>query len=109
MKTQLVVRRLTLSATLASIGIFAGCSGESDNVAEQTAGQAVGVQSGSKTIKGEEVKRSVIVQEEKKVVDANTGEVISDKKTTTPVTITEEKQVKTNVKVDAGTSSTTNK
>src|SRR5262245_31253318 len=104
--------RLALAAALALPGTLvalAGCNDEANTPAGQSAEQAVGVKPGSTTSKTVDMKRDVIVEEEKKVVDARTGEVLSDRKTDTPVTITQTKQVTTDVKVNVGDEKKTGK
>lgn len=94
-------RRLALAAALA-LPALPGCHNDANSPAGQSAEQAVGVKPGSESTKTVEMKRDVIVEEEKKVFDPRTGEVLSDKKVDTPVTIIQEKEVKTDVKVNVG-------
>lgn len=101
---RLSVTRLDIaSAGLAIVATFGGCSDESRTPAGQSAEQAVGVQPGEKSTETVATRRDVIVEEEKRVIDAKTGEVLSDRKTDTPVSITEKKELKTTVQVDVGT------
>ncbi|GAC1473971.1 MAG: hypothetical protein NVSMB9_23510 [Isosphaeraceae bacterium] len=81
---------------------LAGCSDNKQSEAAKTAEQALGVNPDGSSKKTVESKRDVIVEQEKRVIDAQTGEVLSDKKVSTPVTISEEKSVKTDVKVKIG-------
>jgi hypothetical protein len=104
--------RLALAAALALPGTLAaltGCHNDANSPAGQSAEQAVGVKPGSTSTKTVDMKRDVIVEEEKKVFDARTGQVLSDRKTDTPVTIIQSKEVTTDVKVNVGDEKKTGK
>ena len=107
MSLRVKLSRLALAAALSAPGLLAGCGSESDTPEAQTATQATGIKPASETHKTVETTRDVIVEKETKVKDATTGEILSDKKESTPVKITEEKEVKTDVKVDVGDTKTT--
>lgn len=94
--------RLAVAAALAGPLTLTGCSNEANTPEAQSAEQAAGVKPENATSKSVTSKRDLIVTEEKKVQDPKTGEVLSDMKKTTPVSITQEKEVTTKVKVDVG-------
>ncbi len=106
MNFPLMLRSLFLVPTIAGAVVLSGCGNEGNTPEAQTAEQAVGVKPESETSKTVTIKRDVVVTEEKKVTDPKTGELLSDTTKTTPVTITQEKEVKTNVKVDVGDTKT---
>lgn len=97
--------RLTLAAALTAL---AGCSNEANTPEAKIAEQAVGAPS-TATSKSEKNTRDVIVEKETRVVDKNTGQVLSDQKQSTPVKIVEQTQVQKNVKVDVGDTTATGK
>ncbi len=98
--------RLTLAAALTLPAAFAGLSGchnDAETPAAKSAEEALGIDpNGSRSNRTVTDKRDVIVQEEKKVLDAKTGEVLSDKTVSTPVTVELQKSEKSNVKVKVG-------
>lgn len=102
-----MIRKLGFSGTLlaATLAGLSGCHDSSDTQAARAAEQAVGVAPGSETTKAVDLSRDVTVVKETKVIDNATGQTISETKEETPVKIQQEKQVKTNVKVDVGNSS----
>ena len=87
--------------------LLTGCGSESNTPEAQTATQATGIKPESGTEKTVQSTRDVVVEKETKVVDQNTGEVLSDKKESTPVKIIEQKFEKRDVKVDVGDTKTT--
>jgi hypothetical protein len=95
----LLAASLAAPATLAAL---VGCSNDADTPDARTAEQAVGVQPRRDTTKSVEATRDVTVVKETKVIDNATGEVLKDTKEATPVKITQEKKVTTDVKVDVG-------
>jgi hypothetical protein len=104
--------RLALAAALAlpgALAMLSGCHNDASTPAGQSAEAAVGVKPGSTSTKTVDMKRDVVVEEEKKVIDAKTGEVLSDRKTDTPVSITQTREVKTDVKVNVGDEKKTGK
>ena len=105
MTRRTTVPKLLLAASLgapASLFALAGCSNDADTPAARTAEQAVGVQPRRDTTKSVESTRDVTVVKDTKVIDNATGEVIKETKEATPVKITQEKKVTTDVKVDVG-------
>lgn len=101
-----VLPRAALIATLSLPAWLAGCDQGNDaqTPAGQAAQSALGVQNTEGTEKTIETQRNVTVIETKKVVDNKTGEVIEDEKTITPVTVTKQKEVTTDVDVNVGES-----
>lgn len=99
------MRRFSKTAMLAAglaigVGGLSGCRDSSDEGAAKEAQKALGVES-TKEVTTSDVKRDVLVIEEKKVVDAKTGETVgTPKKTVTPVTV--ETKVKKDVDVRTG-------
>jgi hypothetical protein len=57
---------------------------------------------GAGTERTVESKRHVIVQDTKKVIDTDTGQVLKTEETKTPVTITEQKTTERKVEVNSG-------
>ena len=83
---------------IASAGLIAGCQSEPDQVAPREAAQeALHVKNSEGTRRTVEAKRTVDVIDERKVVDAQTGEVLSDTKKVTPVTVEKTKEIQTHV------------
>jgi hypothetical protein len=79
-----------------------GCGRDRDETAAtQQAREALGVKETGKE-RTVESKRSVIVEDTKKVIDAETGQVLKTQETKTPVTITEQKTVEHDVNVKSG-------
>jgi hypothetical protein len=87
-----------LSLTLGVAGCWRG--GEVEEAATQTAKEALGVK-GTGTERTVESQRNVIVQDTKKVIDADTGQVLKTEETKTPVTITEQKTTERKVEVNS--------
>src|SRR4051812_33448386 len=84
-------------------GMLAGCQDDaSKDPAAATAQEALGITPGKESEKSVEKSTDVIVQDTKKVIDAKTGEVISEKTKSTPVTVQQAKEVKTEVDVKVG-------
>lgn len=91
---------LTLPAVL---GGLAGCKNDAETPAAKSAEEALGVDPNSSRSNRTVVdKHNVIVEDTKKVTDAKTGEVLSEKTVSTPVTIEQQKSEKTDVKVKVG-------
>ena len=88
-----------LSLSLAVAGCWRG--GDDEEAATQTAKEALGVK-GTGTERTIESQRHVIVQDTKKVIDADTGQVLKTEETKTPVTVTEQKTTERKVDVDSG-------
>ena len=94
----------TLSVGLISFTLLAaGCRRGEDveGSPTQQAREALGVKEAGKE-RTVESKRSVIVEDTKKVIDAQTGEVLKTQETRTPVTVTEQKTVEHDVNVKPG-------
>lgn len=106
MTLRIKLSHLALVASLASPAIHAGCSDEANTPVAKDAEQATGINPDSATTKSIQTKRDVIIVDNKKVEDANTGQVIRETTARTPVTIIEEKSEKTNVKVNVGDTKT---
>src|SRR4051794_22298607 len=85
--------------TLVAVGCRRG--GDVEEAATQSATEALGVK-GTGTERTIESQRHVIVQDTKKVVDADTGQVLKTEETKTPVTITEQKTIERKVDVNSG-------
>src|SRR4051794_5051518 len=82
--------------------LLAGCGRhDEDTATTQYAKDTLGVKEAGKE-RSVESKRQVIVEDTKKVIDANTGEVLKTEDTKTPVTITEQKTIERDVKVKPG-------
>ncbi len=102
--------RSFMKAASISLGFLAGatglcgCGGGDESDAAKTAEKALGVDQ-AKTSSATKEKHDVIVIDEKKVQDAKTGQILSDEKTVTPVTV--EKAVKTDFQAKAGEAKTT--
>ena len=81
----------------------AGCGGggDTEQAASQTAQETLGVK-GTGTERTVESQRRVIVQDTKKVIDADTGQVLKTEESKTPVTVTERKTVEHKVDVKSG-------
>ena len=85
--------------------LVAGCGGSAPGDGEtpaEAAREALGVQAPGGTDRTLETQRKVDVIEETTVVDRETGEVITTEKEVTPVTVTKEKQIETDVDVNVG-------
>jgi hypothetical protein len=76
-------------------------AGHTEQAASQTAQETLGVK-GTGTERTVESQRRVIVQDTKKVIDADTGQVLKTEETKTPVTVTEQKTVERRVDVTSG-------
>lgn len=91
-----------------ALGLLAGCADEATNdPAAATAQEALGITPGNESQKTVETTTDVIVVDKKQVIDPKTGEVLSEKTQTTPVTIQKEKEVKTDVDVKVGETQST--
>jgi hypothetical protein len=104
-----LLSRAALSLALAGAsGLLIGCGDDSHKPEAQEAEKALGVnpQDQKKTT---EVTRDVTVVDETKVIDNKTGQTISDTKKVTPVRVTEETNVKTDVDVKVGETKATGK
>jgi hypothetical protein len=103
-----VLSSLTLAAALAAPGATAaltGCQNEANTPEARTAEQAVGISPKTEKSTAVEATRDVTVVKDTKVIDNATGETISETKQSTPVKITQQKEVRTDVKVDVGNTS----
>ena len=89
-------------APLAALALLAGCEAKRTESPEAVAQQALGVQESNEQQKTVEVQREVDVIEQRTVVDRQTGQVLAEEKEVTPVTVTQQKVVETDVDVDAG-------
>jgi hypothetical protein len=89
---------------IVAVGLV-GCHNETEDQAAQTARDALGVQTKDETAKTQT--QQVIVEQQTKVIDAKTGETISQKTKETPVTV--EKTIKTDVDVNVGETKATPK
>ena len=97
------LRRTSLALALAGAGAsLAGCQHDERSAAAQDAKEALGVQSDKSREKQIEQQRDVTVVKDTKVIDNATGEVLSDKKEATPVTVTKQRAVEKDVKVNVG-------
>jgi hypothetical protein len=101
---------MTLSMALAgTFGLLTGCGGDDSKKPDaQTAEHALGI-SPQEQKKTSEVTRDVTVIKETKVIDNKTGQTISDTKEATPVRVTKETEVQTDVNVKVGETKATNK
>ncbi len=84
---------------IATAGLIAGCQGESSNQAapREAAREALHVNEADGKQRTVETRRTVDVIDERKVVDKQTGEVLSDSKKVTPVTVEKTKEIETHV------------
>ena len=101
--------RPTFPTLALASALLAGCGGgESNNPDVKTAEQAVGIptetKDGTRTV---ETTRKVTVIKDTKVIDNETGKMLSEKVEKTPVTITREKSEKTDVNVNVGDTTAT--
>jgi len=99
-----ITRFATLSVGLVGLVLLsAGCGRgrDAEDSATQQAREALGVKDTAKE-RTVETRRSVIVEDTKKVIDAQTGEVLKSQETRTPVTVTEQKTVEHDVNVKPG-------
>ncbi len=94
----------TLSAVLlAFFGLsMTGCDSPSDRDRDGTVEAATGVEEGSSVQSQDVESRRVTIIEEKRVEDAETGEVLDQHVEKTPAEITEEVRVEREVKIDTG-------
>ena len=91
-----------------AMGMLAGCQDEArNNPAAATAQEALGITPGDEREKTIETTADVSVVKQTKVIDKKTGEVLSEKTESTPVTIQKEKEVKTDVDVKVGETQST--
>ncbi len=92
-----------LACLVGAAGLLAGCSAREESTPEaKVAQEALGIKNTKEVETNTKVDRSVIVEQETKVIDPKTGAILSDTTKTTPVTITREKEVRTDVSVDVG-------
>jgi hypothetical protein len=96
------MRRFNCIASVAALALAAGCGAQRGDSPEAAAQQALGVQESSEKQKTVEVQREVDVIKQTTVVDRQTGKVLSEEKEVTPVTVSQQKVVETDVDVDAG-------
>ncbi len=91
-----------------TMGMLSGCGDDAKNdPAAATAREALGITPGNEREKTVETRADVDVVEQTKVIDRKTGEVLSEKTKSTPVTIQREKEVKTDVDVKVGETQST--
>lgn len=106
------IRSAALFAVLIAWMALVGCGHEravTDESAEDAAREAVGIaEDGSRPEKTVEERRDLIVEKTERVIDQKTGQVLEEEKSRTPVTITREKTVETDVNVKTGDTQTTN-
>lgn len=100
---------LRYSSFLALVLLLGGCEQGVDveDTPEQSAQEALGIEDTDATSRTIEQERDVIVRDTTKVLDADTGEVITTEQTETPVSIIQEKTIERDVNVDAGETETT--
>jgi hypothetical protein len=97
------IRLATLFAgvfTLTLVAVGRRRGGDAEEAATQSAKEALGVKE-TGTERAIESQRHVVVQDTKKVIDADTGEVLKTEETKTPVTITEQKTTERKVEVNS--------
>ncbi len=91
-----------------ALGMLAGCQNDAKNdPAAATAQEALGITPGKESQKSVETTSDVDVVKQTKVIDKKTGEILSEKTESTPVTIHKEKEVKTDVDVKVGETQST--
>jgi hypothetical protein len=98
------LRLATLFAGVCTLTLVAvGCrrGGDVEEAASQSAKEALGVK-GTGTERSIESQRHVIVQDTKKVIDADTGQILKSEETKTPVTVTQQKTIESKVDVNSG-------
>ncbi len=84
---------------IASAGLIAGCQDETSKQAapREAAREALHVKDADGKQRTVETRRTVDVIDERKVVDKQTGEVLSDTQKVTPVTVEKTKEIETHV------------
>lgn len=98
----LVHRWKSLSLVLFGAMTLAGCAEQgARDEASDAARDALNLQKEG-TERTTEVRRDLLVRDTEEVIDRKTGEVITTKQTETPVTITKEKEVETDINVRTG-------
>lgn len=104
-----ISRFATLWAALFSFAAFVGCEQGVDveDTPEQSAQEAFGIDDSSGTSQTIERQDEVIVRDSTEVIDPDSGQTVKTEETLTPVTVTEEKTVETDVNVDTGETTTT--
>jgi len=102
MTVRTTLARLSLATALAAPLALAGCSNDANTQEAQTAEKATGITPDNATTKTVTEQHKVVVEKDVKVKDAVTGQVLSETKESTPVTIVKEEKKTTNVKVDVG-------
>src|SRR4051794_5483666 len=85
--------------TLVAVGCRRG--GDVEEAASQSAKEALGVKE-TGTARAIESQRHVIVQDTKKVIGADTGQILKSEETKTPVTVTQQKTIESKVDVNSG-------
>ena len=91
-----------------AMGMLAGCQDDAQNNPDAaTAQEALGITPGDERQKSTETTADVEVVKQTKVIDKKTGEVLSEKTESTPVTIQREREVKTDVDVKVGETQST--
>lgn len=98
-----------LWAALFSFTALVGCEQGLDveDTPEQSAQEAFGIDEGGDTQQTTiERQDDVIVRDTTEVIDPDTGQTVKTEETETPVTVTEEKTIETDVNVDTGESTT---
>lgn len=91
---------------IGAAGLISGCVNEADHPDAKIAEKALGIND-NQTTKAVETSRDLKVIKETKVIDSKTGETLSNKTETTPVTITKETKERVNVDVNVGESKAT--
>lgn len=91
-------RRIVNQAAALGLLAAAGCQGEPEHASpSQAAQEALNLKGGQGNQRTVETRRAVDVIDERKVVDRQTGEVLSDKKEVTPVTVEKTREIETHV------------
>ncbi len=91
-----------------AMGMLAGCGEDAKTDSDAaTAQEALGITPGSEREKTVETTADVNVVTKTQVIDQKTGDVLSEKTKSTPVTIHKEKDVKTDVDVKVGETQST--
>lgn len=91
---------LMTAAAAAPLLLLVGCNDGND--AERAVKDVAGVEEGTETTTRDVNESDYIVEDTRKVIDADSGEVVGERTTTTGVTVQEEVKVEREVNVQAG-------
>lgn len=95
---------LMTAAAVAPMLLLVGCN--EGNEAERAVKNVSGVEEGTETTTRNVNENEYIVKDTREIIDADTGEIVGEKSTTTGVTVQEEIKVEREVNVESGTPNT---